>query len=153
MARPPLRVPFIRFRPMEGRDIAQAVAIDSFGYHKPWDRRVFSNMVDGYKVVSRVVEDANEVIGFSICLLYRNYTSVLRFGVAWNAQRRGVGRYLLNEINNIHKETHKTVLVQVEETNIDALKFLQANGFVGRCNDGMIEMVWQRESGVLERAL
>lgn len=74
-----------------------------------------------------VYEEDGKILGFiDYITLYEN-TDILYIVVNQNYRKKGIGTLLLNEM--IKRENCKHIMLEVKETNIDAIKFYETNNF------------------------
>jgi ribosomal protein S18 acetylase RimI-like enzyme len=76
-----------------------------------------------------VADDGRRILGIAFALAHGDHADLKQLYVAPDAQRRGIGTLLLQEILDSFDEAH-AVLLEVEAENGAALAFYRKHGFV-----------------------
>lgn len=125
-------------RPLEVRDVDAILAIQSacpeIAQWNGWDYvRVARGEMAGW--VAQVDEVVSEIEGFLVARRIADDIEILNLAVRSDARRRGVGSELLRESFGWGKSFGApTVVLEVRESNLAALRFYEHHGFkaVGR---------------------
>lgn len=140
MTKGPEQSPAFEVRPINPpwapKLIADLAALHQAGFDRPWSPESLRRTLDGKAVRSWaafVSGDKTRPVGFLTCQWLNQEAEILTFAVAPALRRTGVGRALLNAMVVSAKAEHLSrVFLEVEETNLGALRLYQRVGFV-RC--------------------
>ena len=119
----------IRLRPMQMHDLDNVMQIEPTIYRYPWTRGNFSDSLqNGYS--GWVLEDAGEMIGYSLLMIVMDEAHLLNLSVAKQMQKQGLGRFLLEHMLQIAKN-HKAanMFLEVRTSNISAITLYEKLGF------------------------
>jgi [ribosomal protein S18]-alanine N-acetyltransferase len=119
----------LQLRPMQMHDLDNIMQIEPTIYSHPWTRGNFSDSLqNGYS--GWVLEDAGEMIGYSLLMMIMDEAHLLNLSVAKHMQKQGLGRYLLEHMCKIAK-THKALnmFLEVRPSNISAIALYENMGF------------------------
>ena len=119
----------IRLRPMQMHDLDNVMQIESTIYSYPWTRGNFSDSLqNGYS--GWVLEDAGEMIGYSLLMIVMDEAHLLNLSVAKQMQKKGLGQFLLEHMLQIAKN-HKAanMFLEVRTSNISAITLYEKLGF------------------------
>ncbi|NND65252.1 MAG: ribosomal protein S18-alanine N-acetyltransferase [Gammaproteobacteria bacterium] len=116
-------------RAMRLRDLVQVSAIERHAYAFPWSQENFSDcLTAGYRV--RVLDHKGEICGYSVVSLVPGEAHLLNLCISPAWQRRGCGRYLLNDvITAASGSACEAVWLEVRQSNRKALKLYRQMGF------------------------
>jgi [ribosomal protein S18]-alanine N-acetyltransferase len=121
--------PNLQLRPMQMHDLDNVMQIEPTIYSYPWTRGNFSDSLqNGYS--GWVLEDAGEMIGYSMLMMVMDEAHLLNLSIAKTRQKQGLGRYLLEHMLKIAK-THKALnmFLEVRPSNISAIALYENMGF------------------------
>jgi [ribosomal protein S18]-alanine N-acetyltransferase len=121
--------PNLQLRPMQMHDLDNVMQIEPTIYSYPWTRGNFSDSLqNGYS--GWVLEDAGEMIGYSLLMMVMDEAHLLNLSIAKTRQKQGLGRYLLEHMLKIAK-THKALnmFLEVRPSNISAIALYENMGF------------------------
>jgi [ribosomal protein S18]-alanine N-acetyltransferase len=121
--------PNLQLRPMQMHDLDNIMQIEPTIYSHPWTRGNFSDSLqNGYS--GWVLEDAGEMIGYSLLMMVMDEAHLLNLSVAKHMQKQGLGRYLLEHMLKIAK-IHKALnmFLEVRPSNISAIALYEKMGF------------------------
>jgi [ribosomal protein S18]-alanine N-acetyltransferase len=119
----------LQLRPMQMHDLDNIMQIEPTIYSHPWTRGNFSDSLqNGYS--GWVLEDAGEMIGYSLLMIVMDEAHLLNLSVAKHMQKQGLGRYLLEHMLKIAK-IHKALnmFLEVRPSNISAIALYEKMGF------------------------
>ncbi len=112
-------------------DVPRIVEIERQCFPQPWDRDDFRAVLrepDGYCLV---VQSEERIVGYAVYYLRKQQIELLNFGIEPTFRRQGFGRHLLGELTRkIDSRIRQAMVAVVRETNLPALAFLRACGFV-----------------------
>jgi [ribosomal protein S18]-alanine N-acetyltransferase len=121
--------PNLQLRPMQLHDLDNVMQIEPTIYSHPWTRGNFSDSLqNGYS--GWVLEDAGNMIGYSLLMMVMDEAHLLNLSVAKHMQKQGLGRYLLEHMVKTAK-THKALnmFLEVRPSNISAIALYENMGF------------------------
>ena len=100
-----------------------------------WAREAYARAADPGAVPARIAliaeEPGGDICGFLVALLIPPQAELESIGVATPAQRRGVGRRLVEELFDLLKASESTeVTLEVRESNTAARALYASMGFV-----------------------
>ncbi len=142
----------VRLRPMEDRDLAAVVALESASQYTPWTA---ANFRDALKAgnLCLVIEDAEGVSGYGVLQMAAADAELLSMAVAPDKRRRGVGRRLLDElVARAIDFKADSVWLEVRVSNRPAIGLYGSAGFaeIGR-RKGYYQTVGGREDALMMR--
>jgi [ribosomal protein S18]-alanine N-acetyltransferase len=117
------------FEPMREADLRSVLEIEESIYEFPWTLGNFRDSLRaGY--ACWVYRDGKRLIGYAVLLLAAGEGHLLNLSVAAEAQRRGHGRNLLNNVVRVAREHKAKVLfLEVRPTNAVGQRLYSGYGF------------------------
>ena len=121
--------------PMRVEDIPQAVAIEKATFSNPWSHEAFEHEIVDNRVshptVARAVEsDERAIAGYCVMWVVFEDIHIQNIAVHPQHQRRGLGRYLLEDAQEAGSRTGaRGVLLEVRESNTVARRLYISMGF------------------------
>jgi ribosomal-protein-alanine N-acetyltransferase len=125
--------PHIRW--MICKDMPQVLAIESKSFEFAWDEDAFIHCLRQRNCIGQVatVDDGSElgnVVGYMIYEIHPVRLHVLSFAVHPSNQRQGVGAAMVAKLTGkLSLERRNRIMLEVRETNLDALLFFKNMGF------------------------
>ncbi len=118
-----------KFRPMNVNDLDAVMAIEPHIYSHPWTRGNFSDSLNsGYS--AWVLEKDNEMIGYALLMMVMDEAHLLNLSIAKAYQKRGLGRYLLDHMQQIARNHHAlNMFLEVRTSNVSAIALYENVGF------------------------
>ena len=115
--------------PMLNTDLLEVVALEAAVQSFPWTlKNVEDALAAGYE--AWVLRSKEGLLGFSISMLAPDVTHLLVIAVARDAQRRGVGRQLLEHVTHLARAAGtEGIVLEVRPSNQTALAFYRADSF------------------------
>jgi len=119
----------LSFRPMKKEDLTAVITIEEAVYPFPWTEDIIYNCIQlGYECW--VVEESNNIIGYSIMLIAAGECHILNLCVAKAAQQKGYGAALLDKVIEIARnKTLSRLLLEVRISNQAAYHLYNKKGF------------------------
>jgi ribosomal-protein-alanine N-acetyltransferase len=121
--------------PMRLEDLTEVVAIEKATFPNPWPRESFKYEIEknpfSYPTVARTKgNDGAEVAGYCVKWVVFDYMHIQNIAVHPEHQRRGLGRFLLEEALMRGKRLGaKFVQLEVRESNLAAQRLYISMGF------------------------
>ena len=117
------------FEPMREADLRSVLEIEESIYEFPWTLGNFRDSLRaGY--ACWVYRDGKRLIGYAVLMLAAGEGHLLNLSVAAEAQRRGHGRNLLNNVVRVAREHKAKVLfLEVRPTNAVGQRLYSGYGF------------------------
>jgi ribosomal-protein-alanine N-acetyltransferase len=117
------------FRPMTKEDVLAVYEIETSLFPDPWPAASFlAEIRNDSTSFPFVIEKKKIIVGYSVCWYYIDELHIGNLAVRKSDQRKGVGRFLLEEIFNYFKEFN-TAYLEVRETNLRAINLYAHFGF------------------------
>ncbi len=121
----------VHIRWMIRRDMPEVMQIENESFEFPWLEEDFVRCLRQRNCIGMVAEHDELVVGFMIYELHKDRLHVLNFAVGKQWRRRGVGTTMINKlIGKLSCQRRSKLLLEVRETNLDALMFFKNNGFI-----------------------
>ena len=124
----------MQLREMTPADLDAVLAIEQSVHAHPWTRGMFSDaLASGY--LCKVYEADGEMLGYVVLMQVLDEMHLLDISIAAAQQRRGLGRQLLAEAQQLARAMHmQRMLLEVRPSNVAALALYRAQGFneIGR---------------------
>jgi ribosomal-protein-alanine N-acetyltransferase len=117
-------------RTMTYADVDAVLAIEQAVQAYPWTRGNFIDALDnGY--ICRVDEtESGEIRGYAVLMPVVDEAELLTIGVATPQQRKGRGRMMLSEMQDVARAKHlQRVFLEVRSTNAAAIALYCSAGF------------------------
>ena len=119
-------------------------------YEEAFTKQQISYLLTDYNTIALAANVNNEITGFIIAQLEldndRSYGHIITINVAATYRRKGIGKRMLTEIENILKQKGiAEIQLEVREDNSDALKLYQKSGFQ---TIGKLENYYGRKHGL-----
>lgn len=134
--RPP---PLLEVRPrwLIRRDYPDILGIEQacFGEHA-WTEDDFTRILHNHNCIGKVAETTGErqTVGYVVYEMHRGGLRLLNLAVAPQAQRRSVGRQMIERLQLVcSPHRRKVICLKVKEPNLAAQLFFQALGFRAVC--------------------
>ena len=125
-------IPALRWhrRPMQLSDLDAVMAIEICAYSHPWTRGNFvDSLAAGYEA-EIAADDDGMALGYSVAMRSLGETHLLNLTVHPTAQRRGLGRRLLEAVVALAQERGDRMLwLEVRESNRVARRLYRQAGF------------------------
>ncbi|SHK69817.1 ribosomal protein S18-alanine N-acetyltransferase [Hespellia stercorisuis] len=118
-------------RKMNAADVVDVARLEQELFPDPWSAVSIGESGKLPDADCTVVESEGEVVGYYI--FYRSFDEgeLIRIGVAKSGQRRGVGRFLMQCMEQCCREKDvRRILLDVREQNQAARSFYRSQGFV-----------------------
>ncbi|MBL9125913.1 MAG: GNAT family N-acetyltransferase [Planctomycetaceae bacterium] len=130
--RQPTRATQVHIRWMIRRDMPEVLEIERESFEFPWSEESFIRCLRERNCIGMVAENGSQdVIGFVVYEMCRDHIDVLNLAVSPWWRRAGVGRQIVDKLKTkISPQRRHYLRGHVRETNLDALQFLKAQGFV-----------------------
>ncbi len=120
----------VEIRWMIRRDMPEVLAIETGSFEFPWREDDFIRCLRQRNAIGMVAERNERIVGFMVYELHGDRLHVLNFAVAADERRHGVGTTLCQKLGSkLSRERRTRILLEVRESNLDALKFFRAIGF------------------------
>lgn len=112
------------------RDIPKVLTIESASFEFPWDEDTWIRVLRQRNNTGMVAEVNDRVVGSMVYELHRNQLHLLNFAVHPDFRRRGVGLAMVRKlVNKLSPERRNRIMLEIRETNLQALAFFKAQGF------------------------
>jgi len=119
----------INFRPMNEEDIREVYKIECLLFKDPWPKKSFQYEVKNNRIsFPFVVEENHKIIGYIICWYYMDELHIGNIAVIPNRQRKGIGKYMLQNVFEYFPDFCQAIL-EVRESNKKAINLYMTFGF------------------------
>lgn len=117
-----------RSRWMIRRDMPEIVAIESLSFSQPWDEDEFLSQLRNAKMIGKVVELDEKIVGFVIYQLRKTSLEIVNIAVHPDHRRTGIGRQMLADLfGKLLRTKHRNrVFIHVPETMVGTQMWLKA---------------------------
>ena len=131
-------------RPMREEDIPAVMQVEIAAYPYPWTEGIFHDCLRvGY--CCWVLQTQQEIIGYGVMSVAADECHILNLCVHPQAQRRGLGRRILQRLLAIGRSRNAdTTFLEVRASNRSALALYTGEGF---CEVGMRRGYYPSEEG------
>ena len=120
----------VHIRWMIRRDMPEVLGIEQESFEFPWSEEDFIRCLRQRNCIGMVAEHHERVVGFMIYELHRNRLHVLKFAVAGDMQRRGIGTQMMRKLHSkLSPQRRNRLMLEVRETNLSAQLFFRELGF------------------------
>lgn len=120
--------PHIRW--MIRRDLSEVLRIERQCFEFPWNEVDYLRCLGQRNCIGMVAEHDDAVAGFMVYELHKTQLRLLNFAVAPECQRQGVGRRLVERLQEkLAVQRRRRIDLEVRETNLPAQFFFRALGF------------------------
>lgn len=115
-------------------DIPQLSSIHAQGFSRGWGKNELAQMLDAQGIMCLVLREVGNIdrppMGFVLCRRAGDEAEIITISTEPKNRGRGVARSLMDEIiRNLQADRVKSLLLEVDETNVDALELYQSLGF------------------------
>lgn len=115
---------------IEPRHYPAVSAIDYQAYDSPWSAREFKSCLQQLTTAGQIAQANGMIAGYLVYdVVKQRYRRILRIAVDPAFRRLGIGRALLRALST-RSSKHVSVVIDVDETNLDAQLFFRACGFL-----------------------
>jgi ribosomal-protein-alanine N-acetyltransferase len=116
-------------RPMQQRDLAQVMDIETNVYKFPWSKQIFKDCIRvGYSC--QVVTHDEAVVAYAIMSAGAGEAHLLNICVKQDFQGQGIGQHILHAMIELAKDKNvHTIFLEVRPSNQAALSLYLKNGF------------------------
>jgi len=112
------------------RDMPEVIRIENKSFEFRWSEEDFIACLRQRNCIGMIAEHNELIIGFIIYELNEDRLNVINLAVDPQWRRRGVGTAMINKlIGKLSHQRRNRILLEVRETNLNALLFLRNNGF------------------------
>ena len=137
MAAVAIKEPRLHIRWMIRRDMADVQRIEESSFEFPWSEEDFVKVLRQRNAIGMVAIDEADrgktegrIVGFMAYELLSAELHVLNFAVDKPYRRRGIGRAMVEKlVSKLSYGRRDRIMVEVRETNLDALLFFKAHQF------------------------
>ncbi len=117
-------------RELVAADLERVAAIEQAAFTDPWLRRSFEELLAEPHVRCLAVDDDGTLAGYAICSLVAGEGEILNLAVDPAAQRRGLGRRLLEAALDLMRDAGiAAVFLEVRQSNRAAIQLYRSAGF------------------------
>ncbi|WP_019222218.1 ribosomal protein S18-alanine N-acetyltransferase [Bartonella rattaustraliani] len=119
--------------PLQADDSDSLCHIHQHCFTPAWEKHAFDDFLTdlsifGYK--ASLCEKADKILGFCLCRLVLDEAEIITIAVHPHFRRQGIGFLLLDStLRHLHHEHAIKLFLEVEETNLSALKLYQSFKF------------------------
>lgn len=112
------------------RDMPEVLEIEHDSFECPWSEADFLSCVRQRNCIGMVAEQDNHVVGYVFYELHKSKIVVLNLAVAEKHRRQAIGAALVVKLKAKCSDKRRRILVDVRESNLSALNFFKACGFI-----------------------
>lgn len=121
-------------RGMIRKDMNRVLEIESNNFEFPWSEEQFIRCLRQRNCIGMVAEHGPpkdmKVVGYMIYELHRTRLHLLNFSADSTLHRQGIGSAMIGKLKDkLSNQRRSRILLEVRETNLDALLFLRSQGF------------------------
>ncbi len=112
------------------RDILTLELIDASSYETPWSNADFLTTLRDRSVIGMVAESREHIDAFTVYRLHPKRVEILRFAVAPDSRRLGLGTLMLDKLKyKLFSHRRDELTITVPDSDLAAHLFLRANDF------------------------
>ena len=120
----------VHTRWMIRRDMPEVLAIEADSFEFSWLEEDFICCLRQCSCMDIVAEHDDRVVGFVVYELKKTRIHILKFAVAADYRRQGVGSQIVSKlIGKLSEQRRTRIILEVRESNIVAQLFFRACGF------------------------
>jgi len=120
----------VHIRWMVREDTPAVLNIEAASFENPWSEETLIRTLRNREVIGMVAELADEVVGVMIYELHKNRLHLIKFAVAPQARRQGIGSTMIeNLVSKLSHDRRNRIMLEVSESNLAALLFFKSQGF------------------------
>lgn len=120
----------VHIRWMIRRDTPAVLNIEAASFENPWSEDESIRTLRNREVIGMVAELADEVVGVMIYELHKNRLHLIKFAVAPQARRQGIGSTMIEKlVSKLSHDRRNRIMLEVSESNLAALLFFKSQGF------------------------
>ena len=120
----------VHIRWMIRRDTPAVLNIEAASFENPWSEDELIRTLRHREVIGMVAELADEVVGVMIYELHKNRLHLIKFAVAPQARRQGIGSTMIEKlVSKLSHDRRNRIMLEVSESNLAALLFFKSQGF------------------------
>lgn len=117
-----------RIRWMIRRDFPEVMAIEANSFGCPWSEDEMLNCLRMNKVIGKVVDDGERILGYVVYEMMAFERSILNIAVHPQCRRQGIGRAMIGKVCHAN-DGERSLRVVVRERNLDGQLFFRDCGF------------------------
>lgn len=112
------------------RDLPIVLNIEKQSFRCPWNEDDFIRTLRQRNAIGMVVEKDDEVVGFMVYELHKNYLNIINFAVHPNYRRMRVGTTMIEKLyGKLSYDRRNRLVLEVADYNLDAQLFFKQLGF------------------------
>lgn len=116
---------------MTRRDMPEVLAIENDCFEFPWSESTFVEQLRMRNIAGMVAEHDNQVVGFMVYELNRNYLRLLNIAVHSAFRRQLVGTTMIEKLKGkLSQQKRQSITAEVRESNYAAQLWLKSLGFI-----------------------
>ena len=120
----------VHIRWMIRRDTPAVLNIEAASFENPWSEDELIRTLRHREVIGMVAELADEVVGVMIYELHKNRLHLIKFAVAPQARRQGIGSTMIEKlVSKLSHDRRNRIMLEVSESYLAALLFFKSQGF------------------------
>lgn len=136
----------VYIRWMIRRDLEEVMAIENACFQYPWKHEDFTNCMRMRNCINLVAENNDGIIVGFMCYDLNKTTIEIRNLAVAPFQGKGIGRRFVGRLIDKLDDRRRRVVAVVRETNLDALLFFKAMGFLA---SGIIPKHWTNDEDAI----
>lgn len=120
----------VSIRWMIRRDLPAVLNIEQQSFAFPWTEDDIIYFLRKRDCIGMVAEQGERVVSYMLYQLHKNRLHLLRFAVASDMRRSGVGSAMVDKlIGKLTPDRRNRIAIEIRESNLDAQLFYRALGF------------------------
>ena len=116
-------------RKMTAADIRQVAAIEKELFTQPWSEQAFADELNNSTASIVVAQAGEEVVGFADMREIAGECYINNVGVRATQRRKGIGRALMQALENSATDKAEVITLEVRQSNEAAIRLYKSMGY------------------------
>lgn len=120
----------ITIRKMTAADIPQVAAIEKELFTQPWSEQAFADELNNSTASIVVAQAGGEIVGFADMREIAGECYINNIGVKASHRRKGIGRELMQALEDNATESAEFITLEVRQSNEAAIMLYKSMGYI-----------------------
>ena len=120
----------ITIRKMTAADIPQVAAIEKELFTQPWSEQAFADELNNSTASIVVAQAGGEIVGFADMREIAGECYINNIGVKASHRRKGIGRALMQALEDNATESAEFITLEVRQSNEAAIMLYKSMGYI-----------------------